>query len=1396
MKKLTTLLMLLGISLFFATDSYAPPPTFPPLQVTEVDGSPSGVVTKIQFSNGSVSDISGGVATVTTGSAAGQPITLDLADDGSNESSDLGEIATYSTSCGSIFSESSADKLLIDCRENWPTSDEADTLSTALTHELGGLETDVSSYAGLVAIDSGATAQVDELSELNALITDATLLDDGAIADSTAIGLDAGDTYTNFGGADDDTLNELFAAVDSAIVSGDAFTVKVDSDATADYIGNAYDDGVIQTDGTIVTKTDGGDYVTIGVHAYLADIAGITAAQGDVIYFDGTNWVNLGPGIDGQYLMTQGAAANPTWSSLGVPGDVEAVGDCPSGGCFTADGAGNALYFEGATPNNNEVMLTAADPGADITITIPISGGSSDILLGPTGGMTGDNRLVRTDGTPTSKLQNSGISLDDSDNINNVATIGVTGTYIALGSNPADAGNGIRITNAYSLLFEDTEGTAEVNALSVNSSEYVLIGSSGADGVTITPATTITGAATFTGGIASIGAASNLSGGTVTLGTVAGTITDGTASWNATTHNLAGFVDFTITGDGIIGDDFSLKSDSAVLNFGADSDVTLTHVADTGLNMNQSLAVADDKLITFGGNLAGYDWKVSYDEASSDALEFTHTAGAGADVTFDLNDNAADSTFAIGNSDATYATNVTIDGDLTLGGVLTVNSSGDSYIQLTNNASGLAPANNRIYFETDATFGDVLSYSIGSTEKRFANLGDAQEFTALKTFGAGLSVNNGATSSGFVRLYEDSDNGTNYQAIAAPAAVTSNFTFTLPDGGSVNKYLKDSDGSGTLVWDTPSASAATDGGTAGVVQFNTGGALDADASFLYTEATYTLLIGESNGSSLDGKLTLFNEGGTDYTVTIQPGTQGGDATITLPTATSTLATLGIAETFTAAKTLTAAAANSTVSSTTFSGAPAMNGSDVHRDIFLDHALGTITGTTNTIAMIDVDALTGDAETNLYAFRIGNLTGTTGSDGEVEYGINIGTGWDMGIYSSSAIQSTVSVITPLLDAAGAEDMDYGSADVTDHTFTTNDCTVVIDGGVTVSTGDHIVVGTTQWDNGSDAIDGEQIAADTIDDDSIDFSDVTCADITTSDCGAITSTGVTVTTGNHITVGTTQWDDGSDAIDGEKIAADTIDDDSIDFSDVTCADITMSDCGTITSATIVTDLIDTTGATDIDIGSGDVTDVTLVTDGGADSLTIGDGTAGYDYGLTIDGEDSNVIFLWDEDGSVLNIDTDDTTNEEGLAIDFDTATNNEVSINTHSSTGTTQINFNALNVVTTGTIAGGISSTTDADGMSQGEMTAAGMYGEMYFATGAGTWNLPAIATGMNFCIYSTTAAAVVLNPDDADRIILNGSAQADGATITSASAAGDFICLMVDSAAGWVTLGRSGTWTSP
>lgn len=73
--------------------------------------------------------------------------------------------------------------------------------------------------------------------------------------------------------------------------------------------------------------------------------------------------------------------------------------------------------------------------------------------------------------------------------------------FISLGADPADATTAANIlmSNATSILFEADAAGTDVNALSVNSSEAVLIGSAGASAVTITPDTTITGDLTVSG---------------------------------------------------------------------------------------------------------------------------------------------------------------------------------------------------------------------------------------------------------------------------------------------------------------------------------------------------------------------------------------------------------------------------------------------------------------------------------------------------------------------------------------------------------------------------------------------------------------------------------------------------------------------------------------------------------------------------------------------------------------------------------------------------------------------------------------------------------------------------------------------------------------------------------
>jgi hypothetical protein len=71
-----------------------------------------------------------------------------------------------------------------------------------------------------------------------------------------------------------------------------------------------------------------------------------------------------------------------------------------------------------------------------------------------------------------------------------------------------------------------------------------------------------------------------------------------------------------------------------------------------------------------------------------------------------------------------------------------------------------------------------------------------------------------SSTQGEVQLFEDTDNGTNYVAIKAPASIASNVTWTLPNAdGTADQVLK-TDGSGALGWATAGGASNLGDGSA------------------------------------------------------------------------------------------------------------------------------------------------------------------------------------------------------------------------------------------------------------------------------------------------------------------------------------------------------------------------------------------------------------------------------------------------------------------------------------------------------------------------------------------------------------------------------------------------------
>jgi hypothetical protein len=94
----------------------------------------------------------------------------------------------------------------------------------------------------------------------------------------------------------------------------------------------------------------------------LTAIAGLTPSQGDVIYHNGTQWTRLAAGTSGQFLKTNGAAANPAWATPSTSGATTA-------NALTMDnsgsGAASGSTFDGSaakTISYNTIGAKASNP--------------------------------------------------------------------------------------------------------------------------------------------------------------------------------------------------------------------------------------------------------------------------------------------------------------------------------------------------------------------------------------------------------------------------------------------------------------------------------------------------------------------------------------------------------------------------------------------------------------------------------------------------------------------------------------------------------------------------------------------------------------------------------------------------------------------------------------------------------------------------------------------------------------------------------------------------------------------------------------------------------------------------------------------------------------------------
>ena len=366
-----------------------------------------------------------------------------------------------------------------------------------------------------------------------------------------------------------------------------------------------------------------------------------------------------------------------------------------------------------------------------------------------------------------------------------------------------------------------------------------------------------TTAATFSG--ANVTLAGTVGSGAITsTGTVQGT------TITATTAFVPDASDGAALGTSSLEFSDLFLADAAVINLGDDQDVTITHVADTGILLNAASVIQfRDSGLTIGSNADG-DLDIVSDGTAVDSINVESAGG------------------------------ITLDAG-TAGSGIIYEDDGTEMMRIHNSSSD-------VIIESKVSDKDIIikGNDGGSTVSALTldmSAAGAASFNAGVTANAGIETKNGATSAGFIKFFEDSDNGSNALTLQGPASAA-DFTLILPSSDGSNGDVLKTDGSGNLSFGAAgsAASVAADDISAGdsAVSISTSSgnitidaaANDTDIIFKGTDNTaditmLTLDGSEAGAASFNGVVTA-NAGVVVDNITID-GTEidlsSGDLTV-------------------------------------------------------------------------------------------------------------------------------------------------------------------------------------------------------------------------------------------------------------------------------------------------------------------------------------------------------------------------------------------------------------------------------------------------------------------------------------------------------------------------------------
>jgi hypothetical protein len=257
-------------------------------------------------------------------------------------------------------------------------------------------------------------------------------------------------------------------------------------------------------------------------------------------------------------------------------------------------------------------------------------------------------------------------------------------------------------------------------------------------------------------------------------------------------------------------------------------------ITNNGLTEYMDIAIAGMSNLTSANFTAGA-LTIETTEGNSAGTSITATSAQYAG--FRVTSLAANSTITVGNTGTSPARSYRlINADATYN--LTFKATGQTGVTLLPGQSAVVAFNGTDYVIVGtvgagtATDNAVARFD-GTTGEILQNSAATIDDTGAATFVGSVNVSGTSASAADLKLYEDTDNGTNYVAFKSPASVASNVTWTLPSADGTNGQALTTNGSGTLAF---SSVTTAPGGSNTQVQFNNSGAFGGSSLFTWDGA--------------------------------------------------------------------------------------------------------------------------------------------------------------------------------------------------------------------------------------------------------------------------------------------------------------------------------------------------------------------------------------------------------------------------------------------------------------------------------------------------------------------------------------------------------------------------------